>query len=144
MSSTVTISCILNTNDPATKLGFEAWVDDTKFFDIGHVECEHSIVMEVPDDEAEHELKFILKNKSTEDTKIDAGQIIKDSVLTIKDIAFDQIKLGHMFSEEAVYTHNFNGTGPETQQKFFGEMGCNGTVSLKFTAPVYLWLLEKI
>ena len=35
MSSTVTISCILNTTDPAATLGFEAWVDDTKFIDIG-------------------------------------------------------------------------------------------------------------
>jgi hypothetical protein len=23
-------------------------------------------------------------------------------------------------------------------------MGCNGTVSLKFTAPAYLWLLENM
>ena len=27
---------------------------------------------------------------------------------------------------------------------FFGNMGCNGYVSLKFATPIYLWLLEHM
>jgi len=44
----------------------------------------------------------------------------------------------------AQYQHDFNGTGNPTIDKFYGEMGCNGTVSLKFTTPIYLWLLENM
>jgi hypothetical protein len=145
MTNTVQISCILNTNNPAAKLGFEAWVDDQQFINVEHVQAEQPILIDLPDDEADHELKFILKNKNIENTKIDdSGNIVEDSTLTLKDLAFDEMKLGHMFTELAVYTHNFNGTGSETQQQFFGEMGCNGTVSLKFSTPIYLWLLEHM
>jgi hypothetical protein len=45
---------------------------------------------------------------------------------------------------KAVYTHDFNGSQPPVDDKFFGDLGCNGTVSLKFTAPTYLWLLENM
>jgi hypothetical protein len=84
MTHNIQISCILNTNDPTAMLGFEAWVDNQQFINIDHVQGEQPILIEIPDDEADHELKFILKNKSIEDTKIDdAGNIIKDSTLTI-------------------------------------------------------------
>ena len=59
-------------------------------------------------------------------------------------LAFDEIELKQIFIDHAVYTHNFNGTQTEIQDKFYGEMGCNGTVSFKFTTPVYLWLLENL
>ena len=145
MSSTVTISCILNTTDPAAELGFEAWINDRKFVDIDHVQSEQAISMEIDDEDAEHELKFILKNKTDQHTQIDENNnIVSDATLTIKDLAFDDIKLGHMVTELAVYKHNFNGTQDTTQAKFYGEMGCNGTVSLKFATPIYLWLLEHM
>ena len=62
----------------------------------------------------------------------------------ISDIQFDEIRLGHLVHELANYTHNFNGTGPYVVEPFSNSMGCNGTVSLKFTTPVYLWLLEHM
>jgi hypothetical protein len=49
-----------------------------------------------------------------------------------------------MVTEQAMYTHNFNSTGPSTQDKFYGELGCNGTVTVKFNTPIYLWLLEHM
>ena len=145
MTNTITISCTLNTTNPAATLGFEAWVDDKKFSDIDHVQAEHSILIEMPDDDGDHELKFILKNKTAEHTQVDeAGNIVTDATLSITDVAFDEIKLGHMLTELATYTHNFNGTKDVTQEKFHGAMGCNGTISLKFSTPVYMWLLEHM
>jgi hypothetical protein len=64
-------------------------------------------------------------------------------MLTVTDLEFDEILLGQIFINNAVYTHNCNGTAPETQNTFYGKMGCNGTVELKFTTPVYLWMLEN-
>jgi hypothetical protein len=145
MTNTVSISCILDTTDPDAALGFEAWIDDQQFFDTDHVKTQQPIVVEIADDDAKHELRFVLKNKISDHTQIDGtGNIVADATLIIKDLAFDEIKLGHMITEQVMYTHNFNGTQKEIQDKFYGEMGCNGTVSLKFSTPVYLWLLEHM
>jgi len=146
MSNTVTISCILNTTDPAATLGFEAWVDDTKFVDVAHVQAEQPVTIEIPDDsDGEHELRFILKNKTAEHTKLDdENLVISDARLTVTDLTFDEIKLGHKLTELAVYNHDFNGTGSMTREKFYSELGCNGTVSLQFSTPLYLWLLEHM
>ena len=145
MSNTVTISCILNTTNPAASLGFEAWVDNTKFVEVDHVVESQTINLEIPDVDAEHTLRFVLKNNTDQHTQIDkAGNIVSDAMLTIADLSFDAIKLGHMLSELAVYSHDFNGTGQPTDEKFYGKMGCNGTVSLNFSTPLYLWLLEHM
>ena len=86
-----------------------------------------------------------MKNKTTEHTKIDEqGNIVSDACLTITNLAFDEIELKQIVVDKAVYTHDFNGTQPETQEKFYGAMGCNGTVSLQFSTPMYLWLLENM
>jgi len=145
MSNTVSISCILDTTNPSATLGFEAWVDDQKFFDTEHMLDQQQIVVEIADDDGEHELRFVLKNKTLDHTQIDeSGNIVADANLIVTDLAFDEIKLGHIITEQSTYTHDFNGTGQLTQDKFYGEMGCNGIVSLKFSTPMYLWLLEHM
>ena len=145
MTNTTTISCTLNTTNPEAQLGFEAWVDDQKFFDTDHVQDQQQIAVEITDDDGEHELRFVLKNKTSDHTQVDSdGNIIADATLTVTDLAFDEIQLGYIFTEQAVYTHDFNGTQKEIQDTFYGEIGCNGTVSLKFTTPIYLWLLEHM
>ena len=145
MTNTVTISCTVNTTNPEAKLGFECWVDNQKLFDADHVQAQQSVIIEIPEDDGEHELRLVLKNKTANDTQIDKdGNIISDARLIITDLEFEEIALGHIFTEQAVYTHNFNGTKESIQDKFYHEMGCNGTVSLKFSTPIYLWLLEHM
>jgi hypothetical protein len=145
MSNTVTINCTVDTTDPEAMLGFEAWVDDQKFFDTDHVQAQQQLVVEIADNDSEHELRFILKNKTSNHTRVDdAGNIVSDARLIVTDLTFDEIKLGNMVTEQAAYTHDFNGTGPMTHNKFYSEMGCNGTVSLRFSTPIYIWLLENM
>ena len=145
MTTGLTISCQLGTTDPLVPLGMEVWIDDQQFINIDHVQGSQDLVIELPDDEAEHELRFVMKNKKVEHTLVDENNnIVKDAGLSITDMAFDEIKLGHMLTDLAVYTHDFNGSQPEIQDTFYSEMGCNGTVSLKFTTPIYLWLLESM
>ena len=146
MTPMVTITFNLATTDATAELGFEAWIDDRKFLDVDHVKETQPVTVELEDqDGAEHELRLVLKNKTTAHTQVDEhGNIVADARLQITDVAFDEIRLGHMFFEQAVYTHDFNGTGKATVDKFYGELGCNGTVSLKFTTPMYLWLLEHM
>jgi len=143
--STKTISCTLDTTNPEAQLGFEAWIGDQKFFDTDHVQAQQQVVIEIADDDGKHELRFVLKNKTADHTQVDdAGNIVADATLTVTDLAFDEIQLKNMFTEQAVYTHDFNGTQKEIQDEFYGVMGCNGTVSLKFSTPIYLWLLENM
>jgi hypothetical protein len=139
------ITCTVDTTAPEVPLGFEAWINDQKLFDTDHVQAQQQIVLEIADDDGEHELRFVLKNKTSDHTRVDeAGSIVTDARLIITDLAFDEIKLGHMVTEQAVYTHDFNGTSVVAHDKFYSEMGCNGTVSLKFSTPIYLWLLEHM
>jgi hypothetical protein len=145
MENTVNFSCNLATTDSTVALGLEIWLDDQQIFDQEWIKDSQLFNYEFLDDVADHELRFVLKNKKIEHTQIEeSGLIVKDSCLVISDLAFDEIKLGHIAAEQAVYLHDFNGTGPTTQNKFYGQMGCNGTVSLKFTTPLHVWLFKNM
>jgi hypothetical protein len=96
-------------------------------------------------DDQTHVLEFVLSGKTSEHTRItEQGEIVSDVTVQIKDIAFDDIVIDQMVSELAEYHHDFNGTQSAVVDRFFGIMGCNGTVRLEFTTPIYLWLLENM
>lgn len=124
MTNTVAITCTVDTTNAAAALGFEAWVDDQKFFDTDHVQAQQLVVVEIADDDGEHELKFVLKNKTSDHTQIDAaGNIVSDARVIITDLAFDEIKLGHMVTEQSIYTHSQNTHFQSTVEgKFYGVM----------------------
>ena len=144
MNNTVKISCTIGTNDSTAELGLEIWLDDQQLFNTNNV-TDQTSEWQIIEDEADHELRFILKNKTTDHTQIDEhGKIIQDAQITIQNLCFDEIALGQVFVDHAEYTHDFNGTKDSVTEKFYGEMGCNGTVSLKFTTPMYIWLLENM
>jgi hypothetical protein len=144
--STTKISCTVGTSDPTAVLGIEVWLDKSIILDTDHVTHEVlPLEFDVDDNDSAHELRFVLKNKTQEHTRVDEdGNIVSDATLTISNLAFEEIELNQIFYNQAVYTHDFNGTGSETNDKFYGTMGCNGTVSLKFSTPIYLWLLESM
>ena len=90
-------------------------------------------------------LKFILKNKLPDHTQIsNNGEILHDSCLKISKIAFDDIELEFNVLQNFTYKHDCNGTTELKEHQFFDTMGCNGTVELKFSTPIYLWLLENM
>jgi hypothetical protein len=139
------ISFSVSPTNSQAELGFETWLDDQKVIDIDHVQQSTELSILVPEDEAEHVLKLVLKGKQSAHTTVNAtGEIVADAVLEISNLAFDNIPLGQIVNEKTVYTHDFNGTGTESQHQFFGVMGCNGTVELKFATPMYLWMLENM
>jgi hypothetical protein len=145
MSETIELSLTLDPTDASVPLGAEVWVSDKKIYSTEWLTESVSVVAHISDADAKHNLKIVLKNKKPEHTSIDSdGNIVKDALITVSDVQFDEIKLGHMFYELASYSHNFNDTGADVVEPFNGSMGCNGTVSLEFTSPVYLWLLENM
>lgn len=145
MNNLVTISCRIGTTDNYIPLGLEIWLDDQCVFDNPWIQEEIQWRYDLLDDDREHKLRWILKNKIQDHTTLDnSGNIMDDACVTITDVKFDDIELGHMFTELSEYHHDFNGDGPSTKETFYGTMGCNGTVSLMFTTPIYLWLLEHL
>jgi hypothetical protein len=145
VENTVKISCVIDTTDCKSALGMEIWLDNQQIFNQDWVTEPQTVSYEFSDRDADHELRFVMKNKTADYTIVDeSGVIVKDACLVISDLAFDEIALGHIVTEKSVYTHDFNGNDSLTQHKFFGQMGCNGVVSLKFTTPMYLWLLENM
>ena len=96
-------------------------------------------------DDTAHTITISLRDKQLTHTQVnEAGDIVADRVVEIQNFAFDDVMLGHVFVEHAVYQHNYNGHGPAVKEQFFGTMGCNGTVTLQFQGPLYLWLLEHM
>ena len=145
LTAAVYISCCISNTDPTIPLGLEVWLDGSMVFDQPSISDPIQFVHTVADDDADHEIRWVMKNKITEHTTIDQqGNIVKDACLVINDLKFDDIDLGHIFVEKSSYHHDFNGTAAPVEEKFYGNMGCNGSVSLKFTTPIYLWLLENL
>lgn len=135
---------LVNTSD-AHNMGIELWMDQVKFFDSKISPGTHHVVHTFESREQEHTFKIILKDKNDSNTKIDdAGNILKDSLIDVKNISVDEINIDQLFSELSVYRHDNNGHGQLTENKFFGHLGCNGVVELKFSSPIYLWLLENM
>jgi hypothetical protein len=143
--NTVNFSCVIAPSTTAILLGSEIWIDNTCVFDQEHVSEPVRVEHEFSDADGEHSLRIRLKNKLPEHTRVDdQGNILEDSLLSVTEIAFDEIDCTQIVQDQAVYRHNFNSTAPDIEDKFFGDLGCNGTVELKFTIPVYLWLLENM
>jgi hypothetical protein len=135
----------LSCTDYNAQLGFDVLLNNNVVFTTEHVAEPTPVTIGISDDEGEHELKFVLKNKTQDHTQVDEqGNILSDAVLSIGNMSFDDVKLGHMFVEQTVYHHDGNGSQDLFEDEFYGTMGCNGYVSLKFTAPVYIWLLEHM
>jgi hypothetical protein len=145
MSDFITITGSIDSSDKKIPLGTEVWIDDTCVINVEHVDRVVCFSHDLADHDGEHELRIVMKHKTEAHTDVDeSGEIVRDAVLTVSDIKFDDIALGHTFLEKTVYTHDFNGSGNSIDDKFFGDMGCNGTLKLKFSTPTYLWMLENI
>ena len=146
MSATARFSFAITPSDSAAALGLEVWLDSDKIFDQEHVSESEMFRHDFIDwRDSEHELRFVLKNKLCKHTQLDADKnIIKDATISITDILFEDIDVTQIVNDLAEYQHNFNGHGPATTDRFHGEMGCNGTVTLKFATPIYIWLLENL
>jgi len=121
-------------------------LDDVIIYDACPVAEPTAIEYEFDDsEEHDHVLSFEMQGKLLEHTKVDeSGKILQDRCVIITDLAFDDIQLGHMVTEVAAYHHDTNGSTSAMTDSFYGTMGCNGRVEMRFTTPIYLWLLENM
>ena len=105
-------------------------------------------------EESKYELIIERMRKTSNQTVLDhAGNILKDQLVHIKTVEIDEIDIGSL-----VYEANYTPKYPEpwaSQQKRSGimlpesfknvtVMGHNGSWSLSFQSPFYMWLLENL
>jgi len=103
-----------------------------------------NVILDQEDKEQDHVMEIHMRGKLASHTQLDNfGFIVADRLLEISDITLDDINISHTFFKNARYRHDFNGTEKETEEQFYGTMGCNGTVTINFSTPMYLWFLKN-
>ena len=134
----------VSNTDPTIPLQLQVCMDDQTLdtFTVAESkECVYNVTLAA----GPHELQLIMRDKTTDHTVLNPqGEIVTDAMLQFANVELDEINIDTLVQKLAVYTHDFNGTGDQIHDQFYHAMGCNGTASLKFTTPVYLWLLENM
>ena len=126
---------------------FSIWLDDQAIIQSEIVsEALQPVTFEHTVDEGPHTLKIRLENKTTTDTVIENGEVVKDMLLNIDDVTIDDISLGNLlWSAEYILDKKQTYKGQEIDHlDGCVNLGWNGTYTLKFTSPFYIWLLEKL
>ena len=142
---TFDISFDLTSSDYDCGLGFEVFYNNKQILNIDHCRSSTILAFTLDAEEGDQELKFIMKNKTMDHTTVDEnGQIVKDAYLNISNFTINSVELGHTFLEQCKYHHDFNGSQDPVVDKFYGDMGCNGTLIFSFQSPVYLWLVMNM
>jgi len=142
---TFDISFNLTSSDYDCGLGFEVFYNNKQILNIDHCRSSTMLAFTLSAEEGEQELKFIMKNKTMDHTTVDENnKIVNDACLNISNFTIDSAELGHTFLEQCKYHHDFNGTQDPVVDKFYGDMGCNGTLIFSFQSPVYLWLVMNM
>ena len=143
--NTTRLSFDVSPSDPEAALSLQVYLNSALLLDIDHVQQHIQFAHDISDDDGEYELKLVMGGKTQTHTVVNEhGEIIKDACLTFSNFAFDALELNYLICSKMVYTHDYNGTQPMIDDIFHNVAGCNGTVSFRFTAPVYLWLLENM
>ena len=142
---TVAIQFDFTCNDVKSGLSVEIYFNNKILQTVNAVESKQKIAFNVDCAPGEHVLKFVLKNKTSVHTVLDGnGKIVTDACVGIENFQIDHVALEHAFFTQCRYHHDYNGSQEPIEDNFYGTMGCNGTVVLKFTSPVYRWLVETL
>jgi hypothetical protein len=142
---TIAIQFDLTSNDVHSGLSLEITFNDKLLQTVDATEPTQKIQFGVDCVPGNQLLCFTMKNKTPQHTILDdQGEIVKDSSIGIENFVIDHVSLEHTFYEQCRYNHDFNGSQESIDDDFFGIIGCNGTVSLKFTSPVYRWLVDTM
>lgn len=93
------------------------------------------------------EIRFLNKDSSTDVVKDKDGNVAQDILLNIEGIEIDDIELGHLRYTRSFYKLDkkqlYQG-GIVSQLESCVNLGFNGTYTLKFQSPFYIWLLENL
>jgi hypothetical protein len=144
-ANTIALGLAVEPTDPDRPLGMCIRLNGEELYRTDAVTARTVIHKFIADEDGEHQLTIELYGKGDSHAHLDAdGKFEYDSCLKIDAVEFDDIDIMPVFQTVAQYQHCFNGTGDSVTERCYGTMGCNGTVTLRFTTPIYLWLLEHM
>jgi hypothetical protein len=112
--------------------------------------CERDTIVEINveiEDDTENFLTIEYNNKDPKtDVTFDNNTIIKDKRVQIKNISFDDIQLDFFeFENPDTLTYVPIDPSANTATGFEAtKLSWNGRTTLKFTTPIYIWLLENL
>ena len=121
---------------------FSITVDDKEFVHDSVTESQ-TFTFETELTEEDHVLKINFINKSDDQTiqNDKKTEIVKDMLLNIEKITIDDIEIENLKWSGSKFV-------PEDPHKETLDncvnLGWNGTYEIRFTSPVYLWLLENL
>lgn len=145
MADQIKLKFTVGSTDFAVPLGLRVHFNGAVVYENTHINSETLVEHEFSDADGNHDLTFELFGKLPEHTKINqAGEIVSDALLSVLDLSIDEIDVNFLFQESAVYHHDFNGSQAPADHKFYGFLGCNGTVKFTFSTPIYIWFLENM
>jgi hypothetical protein len=109
-------------------------------------QAQQTVCLELPEDAQDHVLQLVMSGKNNTHTTVDSqGQPIEDVFFTIDRLEFEDLDMKEIFCQGLTcYTHSFNQPQPTILDEFYGFIGCNGTIDIKFRTPFYLWLDEHM
>lgn len=132
---------VSNTN-PNRPLTFQLWLNDQLMHEESISEVKE--IFCYFDDVGKKILKFVQTDKTYQHTVVDNhGNIVEDSSIVIEQAKINGVTIQDLLIKNGQYHHDFNGSGQSTVDNFFGLLSFNGYVTMEFTCPAYLWLLEN-
>ena len=137
----------ISANNDCADIILEVYINDNKIFRSTAQTQMQTITYDLSEDPADHELKLIMSGKNLTHTTVDAdGQITRDTFFTINRLEFEELDMHEVFclGRRSWHRHSFNSTQPEFNDEFYGTLGCNGTVVIPFSTPIFLWLSENL
>lgn len=144
-ANTIALALAIEPTDASRPVGLSIRLNSEELYRTDAVTARTVLHKFIADSDGEHLLEIELFGKTVDHAHLDPeGRFEYDSCLRLDAVEFDDIDIMPVFQTLAQYQHNFNGTGHSVTERFYGTMGCNGTVSLTFTTPIYLWLLENM
>jgi len=136
----------ISANADCTEIRLEVYVNDTNIFQTTAQQKIQTIIYDIDESPADHELKLVMSGKTSDHTMInDNGQITSDIFFIVNRLEFEELDMKEMFCQgrRSRHRHNFNSTQPEFDDEFYGNLGCNGIVTIPFSTPIYLWLANN-
>lgn len=143
---TLSFSVLLSSTNWGKLPQFSIWLNDRQFVSNTVGSTSESFKFSAELEPGTHKLKIVLENKTPSDTKLENGAIVDDMLLNIEDIVIDDISLGNLLwsadyilDQPQVYKDKII-----TNLDNCVNLGWNGTYSLTFNSPFYLWLLDSL
>jgi hypothetical protein len=140
------LSLDVGANQFCKEIMLEVWIDEQKIYETVATPDLHTINAQLTEEPGNHVLKLVMLGKLPQHTVCDtSGNILSDIYFQIFKLEFEELDMQNIFCQGLpIYTHSFNSTQAEFVDEFYGMLGCNGIVEIRFSTPIFLWLTDYL